>query len=207
MFHLSNSKDKLPCYSSYAICEVFSIFYFHGIGWNAIIVKIKTKEGEDMRRTDREVKDAEGILQIIESCKVCRIGMMDGEKIYIVPVNFGYIYEDEKLALYFHGAREGKKLELIRKNPAVGIEMDGAHELVTGKTACEYSYHYASLVGNGRAQIVTEPKEKLMALALIMKHQTGKDFEELEKNSKLGQAVGVIRVEAGEFTCKRHGAV
>ena len=133
-----------------------------------------------MRRTDREVKDAEGILQIIESCKVCRIGMMDGEKIYIVPVNFGYIYEDEKLVLYFHGAREGKKLELIQKNPAVGIELDGAHELVTGKTACEYSYHYASLVGNGRAQIVTEPEEKLMALALIMKHQTGKEFEELE---------------------------
>ena len=46
-----------------------------------------------------------------------------------------------------------------------------------------------------------------MALALIMKHQTGKEFEELEKNPKLGQAVGIIRVEAGEFTCKRHGAV
>ena len=45
------------------------------------MVRIKTKEGEDMRRTDREVKDAEGILQILESCKVCRIGMMDGEKV------------------------------------------------------------------------------------------------------------------------------
>ncbi len=171
------------------------------------MVRIKTKEGEDMRRTDREVKDAEGILQILESCKVCRIGMMDGEKIYMVPVNFGYVYEDGKLVLYFHGAREGKKLELIQKNPAVGIEMDGAHELVTGKTACQYSYHYASLIGNGRAEIVTEPAEKQKALALIMKCQTGKDFAELEADPKLVQAVSVIRAEVEEFTCKCHGAV
>ena len=160
-----------------------------------------------MRRTDREVKDAEGILQILEACKVCRIGMMDGEKIYMVPVNFGYVYEDGKLALYFHGAREGKKMELIQKNPAVGIEMDGAHELVTGKTACQYSYHYASLIGTGRAEIVTEPAEKLKALALIMKCQTGEEFEEIKENLGVVQAVGVIRAEVEEFTCKRHGAV
>jgi len=159
-----------------------------------------------MRRIDREVKDAGEIRKILESCKVLRIGLQDEGKIYIVPVNFGYVYEEGKLALYFHGAREGKKLELIQKNPAVGIEMDAGHELVTGKTACQYSYYYASLIGNGRAEMVTEPEQKLKALAVIMKCQTGKEFAELKSNPKLGQAVGVIRIEVEEFTCKRHAA-
>lgn len=157
-----------------------------------------------MRRADREVKDTEEILKVLKSCKVCRLGMMDEGRIYIVPMNYGYVYEDGKLVLYFHGAREGKKLELIEKNPIVGFEMDGAHELAEGKTACQYSYYYASVIGNGSAKLVTEPEEKSKALALIMKHQTGKEFTELESNLKLGQAVGMIRVEVKEFTCKCH---
>lgn len=157
-----------------------------------------------MRRTDREVKDCKEITKVLESCKVCRLGMADEGKVYIVPMNYGYIYEEGKLVLYFHGAREGKKLKLLEKNPAVGIEMDCGHELVTGKTACQYSYYYASIIGNGKAEIVTEPEEKSKALANIMKRQTGETFEELETNLKLGQAVCIIRVEVDEFSCKRH---
>ncbi len=87
-----------------------------------------------MRRADREVKDCKEIHQILESCKVCRLGIMDEGKVYIVPMNYGYEYEEGKLVLYFHGAREGKKLRLLGENPSVGIEMDGEHELVAGKS-------------------------------------------------------------------------
>lgn len=165
--------------------------------------KVGQKE-ETMRRADREVKDCKEIHQILESCKVCRLGMMDEGKVYIVPMNYGYEYEEGKLVLYFHGAREGKKLRLLGENPSVGIEMDGEHELVAGSTACQYSYYYASIIGDGKAEIITDLEEKSKALALIMKHQTGEWFAELETNLKLGQAVGIIRVEVDEFSCKRH---
>lgn len=82
-----------------------------------------------MRRDDREVKNMEEIQEILDTCKVCRLGMADGSRIYIVPMNFGYEFEGDSLILYFHGAGEGRKLELIRKNPEVGIEMDCRHEL------------------------------------------------------------------------------
>lgn len=157
-----------------------------------------------MRRAEREVKDDKKILNILESCKVCRLGMMDEGKIYIVPMNYGYVYEEGKLILYFHGAKEGKKLRLLGENPTVGIEMDCGHELAAGKTACQYSYYYASMIGNGKAEIVMEPKEKSRALEIIMKHQTGEDFTELKSNPRLGQAVEIIRVEVEEFTCKSH---
>ncbi len=158
-----------------------------------------------MRRHDREVERPEEIKEILDACKVCRLGMAEEGQVYIVPMNYGYEFEGDRLILYFHGAREGKRIELIRKNPLVGIEMDCGHELEEGELACQYSYYYGSIIGNGKAELVDEPGQKMKALAVIMKHQTGKDFAELEKNPKLEKAVAIIRVEVESYTCKRHG--
>lgn len=158
-----------------------------------------------MRRKDREVTDQEEIQKIFDDCKVCRIGIVDEDGPYIVPMNYGYVKEEGKVILYFHGAREGKKIDLIRKNPNVGIELDYKHELEEGKLACQYSYYYASIIGKGTASIIDNPKEKLKALNVIMRHQTGKSFDEFQKNPKLEKAVAIIRVELNEYSCKRHG--
>ena len=158
-----------------------------------------------MRRKDREVTDQEEIQKIFDDCKVCRIGIVDEDGPYIVPMNYGYVKEEGKVILYFHGAREGKKIDLIRKNPNVGIELDYKHELEEGKLACQYSYYYASIIGKGTASIIDNPKEKLKALNVIMRHQTGKSFDEFQKNPKLEEAVAIIRVELNEYSCKKHG--
>mgnify|MGYP000339842823 CR=1 FL=1 len=109
-----------------------------------------------MRRKDREVTDKKEIQRILETCKVCRIGLPEEDGVYIVPMNHGYCFEEGKLVLYFHGSREGKKMEMVRTNPAVGIEMDCDHELVEGRLACQHSYHYASIFpvlwGRGRQE-------------------------------------------------------
>ena len=67
-----------------------------------------------MRRKDREVTDIEKIKEILDACKVSRIGLMDQGKVYIVPMNHGYSLEDGRLVLYYHGAREGKSAGGIR---------------------------------------------------------------------------------------------
>ena len=41
-----------------------------------------------MRRADREVTDVDGMIDIIDHCKVCHIALMDGEWPYIVAMNF-----------------------------------------------------------------------------------------------------------------------
>lgn len=158
-----------------------------------------------MRRKDREVKDGRRIREVLEACKICRLGMTDEKgRVYIVPMNYGYSFEEGRLVLYFHGAREGKKLELLKANPAVGIEMDCGHELMEGSQACQYSYRYSSIIGNGRAWIVAEPEDKLKALAAVMKHQTGKEFAEFETNPGLEKAVTVIRVDVEDYSCKQN---
>lgn len=140
------------------------------------------------------------ILEILDRCKVCRLGMIDGDTVYMVPVNFGYTYEDEKLVLYIHGAKEGHKYDVIAEHPNVGFEMDCEHELVTADIACAYGYRFASIVGNGKAEIVSEPEEKKKGLSVLMRHQTGKDFMFGDKEA---ESVTVLKVTAESFSGKR----
>lgn len=153
-----------------------------------------------MRRKDREVCDVQEILGIVDACKICRIGFCDEGKVYIVPVNFGYKYEDGKLVLYAHGAKAGYKYEVMAKNPQVGFEMDCEYELVEAEVACGYGNRFASVIGNGVAEIVTDLEEKKEALTVLMRQQTGKEFSFGEKEA---DSVNVMKVTAEVFTAKR----
>lgn len=155
-----------------------------------------------MRRPKRQVTETEEIKKIIDECKVCRLGLNDNGKVYIVPMNFGYEFQDEKLVFYFHSAKVGRKIELLRQNPQAGIELDGRHGLMEAEKPCSHSYYFASLIGNGTAYIEEDAGEKLRILNVIMKHQTGKTFDNFEE--KWVNAVEVVRVELEEYTCKQH---
>lgn len=153
-----------------------------------------------MRRKDREVTELSEILSIIDSCKVCRIGIVDRQGIYIVPMNFGYEFVDDQLKIYVHCAKTGRKLSAVRENPSVCVEMDGEHRLVEGETACEYGYGFASVIGNGRAEIVEDTEEKKHGLSMLMRHQTGMEF--VFEDAQV-QSVAVVRINVAEFTGKR----
>lgn len=92
-----------------------------------------------MRRTDREVTDPEKIQDIVNRCTCCRIGFNDIGEVYIVPLNFGYQKNGDTYVVYFHGAHEGRKIDLIKKNPKVCFEMDTNYKLTEADIACGYS--------------------------------------------------------------------
>lgn len=49
-----------------------------------------------MRRKDREITDKSQIKEFISSEQILRIGFYDKDEVYIVPVNYGFVFEDEK---------------------------------------------------------------------------------------------------------------
>lgn len=156
-----------------------------------------------MRRKDREVTGVEKLLAIMNKCKVFSLAMSEGDMPYVVPLNFGYIYSQEKgVALYFHGAAAGKKLEILRHNPWICFEMHCEQALISGETACDHTYDFESLIGTGTAEIVCEKDEKKAALDAIMKQQTGKSgFTYAEKHIA---AVAVVKIHVSELTGKIH---
>ncbi|HPT87858.1 MAG TPA: pyridoxamine 5'-phosphate oxidase family protein [Bacillota bacterium] len=152
-----------------------------------------------MRRKDREVTDKSELIKIIEECKVCRIAMQDRDGLYIVPMNFGYAFEEDTLILYFHSAKEGRKVDALKENPEVCIEMDCGHALITGDSACKYSYYYKSIIGNGTAVVIDDIEEKKTALSALMKHQTGREFS---FDEKMVSAVAVFKIVVHQYSGK-----
>ena len=149
-----------------------------------------------MRRKEKEITDRAELEGIIRRATVCRLGMADGEQPYVVPLCFGY--EDQ--TFYFHSAREGRKLDILRKNRKVCFELDVDKEIVQGKTACDWSMKFRSVIGFGRATIIEDPEEKIKALDLIMAHYAQGPFEYREKGLKHAL---VIKVDVEEMTGKK----
>ncbi len=152
-----------------------------------------------MRRKDREITDMNEILNIIGKCEVCRLALFDEEYPYILPLNFGHSYEDSQLKLYFHGAKEGKKLDLIARNPKAAFEMDCSHELVTGPEACDYSMNYESVCGNGIITLLDQSQTEA-ALRKLMKQYT--EDANLKFNNAYLNAVTVFELSVENITCK-----
>lgn len=154
-----------------------------------------------MRRRDREITDQEEFRYILDNCKVIHVGLHDGEGIYILPMNYGYVLEDGgDLTFYMHGGREGKKLDLIRECSDAAFEMDCDHKLIEGKVPCQYGYGYASIMGSGKITIVEDPQEKMKALSVLMKCQSGKEFM---FNERLVSIVSVMKLVVSSYTGKR----
>jgi nitroimidazol reductase NimA-like FMN-containing flavoprotein (pyridoxamine 5'-phosphate oxidase superfamily) len=154
-----------------------------------------------MRRKDKEIADIDGKLKIIDKNRICRLALSNNNQPYIVPLNYGYSFENDALTLYFHSACEGKKLEIIKKNNRACFEIDGGGILVEGEKPCSYSYVFESIVGTGRIILLNTAAEKEDGLNRLMKHQTGKN-EPYHFDEKAMERVVVYKMVVEEFTGK-----
>lgn len=151
-------------------------------------------------KREREVTDMEEIISILDKAKVLHLGLVDGDEPYVVPMNYGYTMENGKMTVYLHGALQGRKLDVMRVNPKVFFELDCDIVPFEGKTACNYGITYASVMGRGKAVIVEDTQEKIKGLQVLMKTQTGRDFNITEKMACI---VSVIRIDVSDFTAKK----
>lgn len=151
-------------------------------------------------RREREVTDLQEIIGILDRAKIVHIGMIDGDMPYVVPMNYGYVMEDGVLTLYVHGAKAGRKLDVVRSNPNVFVEIDTDIVPFEGKMACQYGISYSSVMGEGKAEVVEDVEEKKRGLAVLMKTQTEKDFEFTDA---MVNVVAVIKITVREYTAKQ----
>ena len=151
-----------------------------------------------MRRADKEIADRGEIDKILRKATVCRLGLVDGAIPYVVPLSFGY----EGNALYFHSAREGRKVALLKRNAIVCFEFDVDAEPVRSETSCGWTMRYRSVIGSGTASFVEDPGEKSAAMKIIMRQYAGGPHEFPEE--ALGK-IAVIKVAIGEISGKVSG--
>jgi nitroimidazol reductase NimA-like FMN-containing flavoprotein (pyridoxamine 5'-phosphate oxidase superfamily) len=155
-----------------------------------------------MRRKDKEITDIEEKLNVIHQCKVCRLGLAENNTPYVVPLNYGYSFENNVLTLFFHGAHEGRKINIIKNNNKACFEIDCDTALIEGGAACTYSYAFKSILGFGEIIILETAEEKSSGLNKIMKHQTGKEITYNFTDDEL-KNVFVYKMDVKEFTGKQ----
>jgi uncharacterized protein len=153
-----------------------------------------------MRRADRAISGAEEIEEIIQKSDVCRLAFANDNFPYIVTMNFGYTNVPEQL-LYFHCAREGKKLDMIRRNNYVCFEMDIDHQIIKGKTGCDWGMRFTSIIGYGNISEVTEKSGRITGMNCIMSHYGGEG--DYFYDEKLFEQTTILRLKILEMTAKK----
>ena len=154
---------------------------------------------QGMTKRERQITDEHQIRAILDTAKVLHLGLAVDNEPYVVPMNYGCTWENGKMVLYLHSALQGKKLDMIRTNPRVFFEMDCDLTPFEGEKPCQYGLAYSSVMGRGTARIVEDVEEKIRAMSVLMKTQTGKDFS---FNERLVSIVAVIRIDVEEYTAK-----
>lgn len=153
-----------------------------------------------MRRKDREVTDMGTIEEIIKNCKTCHLAMVDEGKPYVVPLNFGYEITGDELTLYFHSAKEGRKLDVLRKNSCVCFDITIEGMPIHAEIPCNCGYYFSSIIGTGSVEFIEDTAEKCRALSLLMKHQADR---EVEFNEAQANSVCVYKVCTADFSGKK----
>lgn len=116
-----------------------------------------------MRRKDREVKDFNTILSIIDKCEILRLGLADGDFPYIVPMNFSYeVEENNHLNFYIHGATAGRKFELMQKNKKCSFEMDIPLEMDFLYELHDITMRYESVMGTAEIKFVPDAEKEFV---------------------------------------------
>ncbi|OQM59565.1 flavin-nucleotide-binding protein [Bifidobacterium longum] len=159
-----------------------------------------------MRRADREVTNPEQIAAIVAACDIVEVAYADAEGLTIVPLNFGFDYDEAtgKLTLWFHSAPRGRKLDAIRAAAGgrlpVAFTMQTDCEVVAGRTTCNWGEAFKSIVGNGTASPVEDLDECRHGLQTLMAQQA--HMPNVEFTDAQVRSVTVWKIESDYFTTK-----
>jgi uncharacterized protein len=151
-----------------------------------------------MRRSEREITDLSEIEEILRKARVVHIGLADEGAPHVVPMEFGYAAG----RLYLHSAPEGRKIDLLRRNPNVSFAAHIDHEVIPGVIACKWSSKYRSVMGKGKASFVEERQDKIRALDTIMEKFASGPFQYSDESLA---RTAVIQIEIESMTGKKIG--
>jgi nitroimidazol reductase NimA-like FMN-containing flavoprotein (pyridoxamine 5'-phosphate oxidase superfamily) len=152
-----------------------------------------------MRRSEKEIADRAELQRILAAARVCRVAMCDGDRPYLVPLSFALDGDD----LVLHSARDGRKLEVLRRNPAVCFEVEEGVAVRPAATACDFSFGFTSVLGFGDVEFVDDLAERRRLLGLFGPRYGAPPGELPEREVARTR---VLRVRIRELTGKRSPA-
>lgn len=151
-----------------------------------------------MRRKEKQTHDPEVAARILREARTCRVGMVDHDTPYVVPMNFGCIDN----AVFLHSATEGRKIDILRRHPKVCLQFDIGSSILRADNPCKWGVRYESLIAFGTAEFIDDPAQKAEGLNAILNHYSPGTYR--FPDSAL-MATAVIKVHMAQITVKQSG--
>lgn len=156
-----------------------------------------------MRRKEKEVTSREEMVRVILEAEHVTVAMCDEAGPYLVTLTHGY--DEGRNALYFHCAREGRKVDALRRDDRVWGQ--AMVDLGYADGSCDHLYQTTQF--KGRATFVDDIEEKRHALrTMIRQHESDPErlFEEQVTEETL-RSVCIGRIDVDLMTGKRSDKV
>ena len=151
-----------------------------------------------LRRRDKEVSNPEILTKILRSAKYVTLALCANNQPYLVSLSHGY--DEEHNCIYFHCAKEGKKLDYLKSNDVVW----GQALLDQGYLEGECTHQYASVHFSGKVTFIEETNEKLAGVKCMMRHlDSNPDALFAKFDSKRLENTVIGRVDLDEMTGKK----
>ena len=136
-------------------------------------------------------------LEVLDKAPYITVSMADDEGMpYGLPLSL--VRTDEK-TFYFHCALEGKKLDLLRKNPRVCLSAVTKCKPTVGPKDGSFTLEFKSAIAFGMAEIVQDDTEKIAALRAICERFLPKHMDAFDASiaRSLGRTA-VVRITLTE---------
>ena len=118
------------------------------------------------RLPKRGVYDRDVINQILDEAFVCHVGFVVDGQPFVIPTGFGRDGD----TLYIHGSAASRMVKHVSSGIPVCVTVTLVDGLVLARSVFHHSMNYRSVVLLGTAELVTDPEEKLRALAIVTDH-------------------------------------
>jgi nitroimidazol reductase NimA-like FMN-containing flavoprotein (pyridoxamine 5'-phosphate oxidase superfamily) len=145
--------------------------------------------------------------QFLSHARTGYLGLSDGDHPYVVPLNFIWMNE----AVYFHGAAQGRKIDLIHANPNCCFTVSEDYGTMVSPIPAKTDTAYMSVILFGVLEKVTDLEEATAAMQVMLdKYVPGYYDKSLSQShvekyrSSLGSHTVVFRLIPSVRTAKEN---
>jgi len=153
------------------------------------------------------VTDKKIIQNILYEAEYGTLALSFDNKPYSIPINFMELNDD----IYFHGAKNGKKIDFIKQNSYASFSVVDSYSILpsyfstSDGSACPATHMFKSVIINGKIEFVDKYDEKVDALNALMK-KLQSEGKYISLNDKMYKKVinvtALFKLPPDEITCK-----
>lgn len=158
-----------------------------------------TQRTRVVREPQRAVYDRGAVNQILDEAFLCHVGFVADGQPFVIPTSFGRDGD----VLYIHGSAASRMLRGLSGGLPVCITVTLADGLVLARSVFNHSMNYRSVVAIGRATLIDDPAEKLVALRSFTERiLKGRWNDARQPNEKELKATSILKLPLTEVSAK-----